>query len=96
MLWQDLCWCMERNEREEGEAVRVCCSTSEVGNRPGGLRLDVSLSQVLTYRESFLVERSCMCSWKAKCNVIIASRDKFFPCVLTDVFVQVIFPLALG
>lgn len=59
------------------------------------MRLDVSLSQGLTYRESFLVERSCMCSWKAKCNVIIPSRDTFFPCVLTDVFVQVIFPLAL-
>lgn len=25
-----------------------------------------------------------------------ASRDIIFPCVLTDVFVQVIFPLALG
>lgn len=58
--------------------------------------LDVFLSQVRTYTERiFLVEEGCTCSWKAKCNVVIASRDKVFSCPLVDVFVRVIFPLAL-
>lgn len=59
-------------------------------------KFGLSLSQVRTHGGSFLVERSCMCSRKAKWDVIIASRGTVFPCVLTDVFVRVIFPLVLG
>lgn len=53
-------------------------------------------SQVQTYAGGvFLVEKGCTCSWKAKHNVVIASRDKIPSCPSTNVFVQVIFPLLL-
>lgn len=71
--------CGVHGRKWEGRGTGSECVALPVQQGAGCVQgFGLPLSQVPTYRESFLVERSCTCSWKAKCNVIISSRVAFF------------------